>query len=179
MPLIILPREQQLERLREQQIELLLLQEELEKRERRNAINKYFGITGANSRFEYPKQMAFFKAGAEFHQRCFIAANRVGKSLSMGCELTWHLTGLYPEWWEGKRFETSNEWWCCGVDSKAVKEVLQDLLIGKVGQFGEGLIPYDCLDRDTMKEAQRIETPVNGFRVKHVSGGWSSVEFKS
>ena len=57
--------------------------------------------------------------------------------------------------------------------------VLQDLLLGRVGEFGEGLIPYDCLDRDTMKEAQRMETPINSFRVKHITGAWSTVEFKT
>lgn len=179
MPVIILSREDQVERIRQQKIEILLLQEELERRENRRQIDKYFPLTGDTSRFEYPKQMAFFAAGKEYHQRLFIAANRVGKSLSMGCELVYHLTGQYPEWWQGKRFESANEWWVCGVTARDVKVVLQDLLIGKVNEFGEGLVPYATLDFDTIKDAKRIDTPITSFRVKHTSGGWSSVEFKT
>ena len=171
MPLIILSREEQLE--------LLQLRDVLDKRESRRAIDKFFGIAGDNNRFEYPKQLQFFKSGADYHQRCFIAANRVGKTLSMGCELVWHVTGQYPSWWEGKRFESANEWWVCGVNARDVKVVLQDLLIGKINEFGEGLVPYDCLDFDTIKDAKRIDTPINSFRVKHVTGGWSSIEFKT
>lgn len=164
---------------REEQIELLMLKQALEERKAKSKIDYCFPDKGPRRRELYRKQVSFFKAGVTHKQRLFMAANRVGKSFGMGCELTWHLTGRYPNWWEGKRFTDASEWWCCGVDSKAVKEVLQDLLIGKVGQFGEGLIPYDCLDRETMKEAQRMETPINSFRVKHITGAWSTVEFKS
>ena len=99
MPLIILSREEQLE--------LLALRDVLDMRESRRAIDKFFSITGDNARWNYQKQLDFFRAGKDFHQRLFIAANRCGKSLSMGCELTYHLTGEYPAWWEGKRFESA------------------------------------------------------------------------
>lgn len=171
MPLIILSRDEQLE--------LIELAEELKFRESRRLIDSYFTIAGDNSRFNYLKHMEFFKAGKDYHQRLFIAANRVGKTLGMGCELVFHLTGQYPEWWEGKRFESSNQWWVCGVNARDVKVVLQDLLIGKVNEFGQGLVPYASLDVDTIKDAKRIDTPINSFRIKHKSGGWSSVEFKT
>ncbi len=171
MPIIILSREEQLE--------LLELQAELDHREQRRQIDKYFTDDGANARNLYPKHMEFFKAGATHHQRLFIAANRVGKTLGFGCELTYHLTGQYPPFWEGKRFESSNEWWVAGVTARDVKVVLQDLLLGKVNEFGQGLIPYAALDFDTIKDAKRLDTPINSFRVKHVTGGWSSVEFKT
>lgn len=175
MPIVIRSKEQQLQ----DRIELLELQRELEARTRRRALDGYFPISGDHCRFEYPKHMEFFKSGSNYHQRLFMAANRVGKTLGMGCELVYHLTGQYPEWWEGYRFQTSCEWWVCGVTARDVKVVLQDLLIGKVNEFGEGLVPYDTLDFDTLKDAQRIDTPINAFRVKHVSGGWSTVEFKT
>ena len=175
MVIRIRSKEQQLE----DRLELIALQEELEARQRHRLIDKYFSISGDTSRFEYPKHLHFFKAGATHHQRLFIAANRVGKTLSMGCELVYHLTGDYPEWWEGKRFVNNNEWWVCGVTARDVKVVLQDLLIGKVNEFGEGLVPHDNLDFDTIKDAKRIDTPINHFRVKHVNGSWSTVEFKT
>ena len=164
---------------REAQIELLQLADLLETKKRQRLVDTYFPINGEWSRFEYPKHMQFFKAGATHHQRLFMAANRVGKTLGMGCELVYHLTGDYPDWWEGKRFTNNNEWWVCGVTARDVKVVLQDLLIGKVNEFGEGLVPFDELDHDTIKDAKRIDTPINHFRVKHVNGGWSTVEFKT
>lgn len=164
---------------REEQLELLELKELQDEHIRKTKIDYCFPDRGPRRRELYAKQLAFFKAGATHKQRLFMAANRVGKSFGMGCELVYHLTGRYPSWWVGYKFLGANEWWVCGVSSKDVKVVLQDLLIGRVGEFGEGLIPYACLDRDTMKEAQRMETPINSFRVKHVSGGWSTVEFKT
>ena len=164
---------------REEQIELLTLQQILQKRTDERSIDKYFTKIGANALNNYNKQKQFFAAGAYYHQRLFIAANRCGKSHGMGCELVYHLTGDYPWFWEGKRFKGANEWWVAGVNARDVKVVLQDLLLGKVGEFGQGLIPRANLDLGTMKEAQRMETPVNSFRVKHISGGWSSVEFKT
>ena len=164
---------------REEQIELLMLKQVQAERKAKSKIDYCFPDKGERRRELYPKQMAFFKAGATHKQRLFMAANRVGKSFGMGCELTYHLTGKYPKFWEGKRFTDASEWWVCGVNARDVKVVLQDLLLGRVGEFGEGLIPYDCLDRETMKEAQRMETPINSFRVKHVTGAWSTVEFKT
>jgi phage terminase large subunit-like protein len=176
MPILIRSKEQQLQ----DRIELIELTAELEARTRRRQIDKYFPIAGDWSRWEYPKQMKFFKAGATHHQRLFIAANRVGKTVSMACELVYHLTSEYPDWWEGKRFTMNSEWWVCGVTARDVKVVLQDLLIGKVNEFGEGMVPYDLLDFDTIKDAQRIDTPINAFRVKHkATGTWSTVEFKT
>lgn len=164
----------------EDRAELLWLKAELDARARRRQIDKYFPDTGIHARAGYTKHVNFFKSGSTHHQRLFMAANRVGKTLGMGCELVYHLTGEYPHWWEGKRFTTNSEWWVCGVTARDVKVVLQDLLIGKVNEFGEGLVPYDLLDFDTIKDAQRIDTPINAFRVKHKpTGTWSTVEFKT
>ena len=163
----------------EDKIELIQLLEAQAKHKAERQIDNYFTKTGKNTVDNYKKQVQFFNAGSTHHQRLFIAANRCGKSHSMGCELVWHLTGEYPWFWKGKRFKGATEWWCCGVNARDVKVVLQDLLLGKVGEFGQGLIPKANLDMDTMKEAQRMETPVNSFRVKHITGGWSTVEFKT
>ena len=89
------------------------------------------------------------------------------------------LTLNYPHWWTGKRFEFPNQWWVCGVDSKTILNTLQPLLLGQVGEFGTGMIPYANLDFDTLKDAKRADTPISMFRVKHISGGYSSVSFKS
>src|SRR5688572_6399093 len=53
----------------------------------------------------YPKALRYMKAGATFQERLFLAANRIGKSETAGFEVTAHLTGRYPDWWEGRKFE--------------------------------------------------------------------------
>jgi phage terminase large subunit-like protein len=134
---------------------------------------KYF------NRSLYPKHLKFFDAGNKYKLRLLMAGNRVGKTLASGFEIACHVTGNYPDWWAGKKFEHANNWWVCGVDSKVILSTLQPLFLGPVGNFGTGLIPYDNLDFDTLKDAKKADTPISMFRIKHKSGGMSSIEFKS
>lgn len=159
--------------------ELLELETELQQRQRRNARSKYFADSGENQRSKYPKHLQFFDAGREYKLRLFMAANRVGKTLAASYELVCHLTGRYPAWWTGKRYDGCTEWWVCGVDSKLILSTLQPMLLGQVGDFGTGMIPHDAIDFDTLKDAKKADTSVGIFRVKHVSGSYSTVEFKS
>ena len=108
-----------------------------------------------------------------------MAANRVGKTMAAGCELVYHATGNYPKWWVGKRCQESQDWWVCGKDSNTVRVILQELLLGPVGEFGTGLIPKDSIDFSTLKDAKKASTPIDKIRIKHASGGYSTIEFKS
>jgi phage terminase large subunit-like protein len=131
------------------------------------------------SRDNYPKTLEFWSKGATYNNRLYRAGNRVGKTLGGGCEVAWHVTGQYPDFWEGKRFTGSNDWWVVGVSNQSTTEVLQPLLLGPVGNFGSGLIPRDCIDFETLRDAKKVNTPIGTVRVKHVSGGWSTITFKS
>jgi hypothetical protein len=53
----------------------------------------------------YPKQAAFHEAGAKHRERLLMCANRFGKTVCGAAELALHLTGDYPQWWNGKRFD--------------------------------------------------------------------------
>jgi hypothetical protein len=47
-----------------------------------------------HARHKYAKHLEFFEAGAKYRERCFMAANRVGKTLGAGgYETAAHLTG--------------------------------------------------------------------------------------
>lgn len=46
----------------------------------------------------YPKQLAFFTAGATVRERLLMAANQSGKTLASAIELACHATGRYPDW---------------------------------------------------------------------------------
>ena len=159
--------------------EFFLLMDRYDELQRNNIITTLFPSEGPLRRELYDKHMQFFRAGHDHSQRLFIAANRVGKTMGMAVELTYHLTGDYPDWWEGHRFTHANEWWVCGVDSQSTREVLQEVLLGKVGEIGTGIIPRDSLDMGSLTQAKRANTPINAVRVKHQSGNYSTVTFKS
>ena len=53
----------------------------------------------------FPYQLTFFKTGKDFTRRGMIAANRSGKTVASAFEVAYHLTGMYPDWWDGKRWD--------------------------------------------------------------------------
>lgn len=141
----------------------------------------YYPDTGPLRRELYPKHLEFFAAGAREKERCMLAANRIGKTEGVGgYELTLHLTGDYPAWWVGKRFDRATKWWAAGDTSKTVRDILQTKLLGPPGnaeRLGTGLIPADRILRTTPK--QGIPDAVESVHVAHVSGGTSVLQLKS
>lgn len=136
------------------------------------------------SRDKYPKHLEFFAAGAQYRERCFLAANRVGKTTCGSFEVTCHLTGLYPDWWEGKRFEHPVRAWACGRRNETTRDIVQASLLGPVaydnmrkGLAGTGMIPGHLLGRITWKRG--VEDLADTVKVQHVSGGWSTLGMKS
>lgn len=105
----------------------------------------YYPEAGPLARQNYPKHMAFFAAGKDHSERCMLAANRVGKTEGAGgYELTLHLTGRYPDWWEGRRFDKPVRAWAAGDTAKTARDILQAKLVGPPGDPGKqgtALIP--------------------------------------
>lgn len=161
-----------------EKLELLLLLEERDRRNRQRKIRTYFPDEGPLRRELYKKHLAFFEAGRTFRERAFIAANRVGKTESGGgYEFVLHLTGNYPAWWQGKRFDRPISAWAAGDTGKTVRDIIQAKLLGKPGEFGTGLIPADSIVRTTPK--QGVPEAVDTIYVKHVSGAISQATLKS
>ena len=155
-------------------LRLLELQRELDQH---NAIETYFPATGPFRRELYAKHLEFFESGATYRERAFIAANRVGKTLAGAFEITLHLTGNYPEWWQGRRFAAPVVAWASGDSSKTTREIIQLALFGRFHEPGTGMIPREKIVRTTTKTgiADCLET----IYVQHVSGGISEVQLKS
>lgn len=123
--------------------------------------------------------MAFFKAGATEYDRCMLAGNRVGKSWGVGgYETALHLTGHYPDWWEGKRFDHPVDVWAAGDTSETTRDIVQAILLGQQGEWGTGLIPAKDIIGEPSKR-QGVTGAVDTAIIKHVSGGRSTVGFKS
>lgn len=163
---------------RDEKLELLALLEEKERRKRGFKIRTYFPDKGPLRRELYRKHMAFFEAGATFRERGFMAGNRVGKTeTGGGYELVLHLTGDYPHWWKGRRFDRPVQAWAAGDTGKTVREIIQFKLLGRPGEFGTGLIPATAIERKTPKPG--VPDAVDSIYVRHVSGGLSQVVLKS
>lgn len=161
-----------------EQVTLAALVAEENRRNRRWKIRSYFPDTGPLRRELYKKHLAFFAAGRSVRERCFMAANRIGKTESGGgYEVVMHMTGLYPEWWTGKRFDRPVEVWIAGNTAKTVRDIIQSKLLGRYTEMGTGLVPADHLVRTTPKAG--VPEAVDTFYVKHASGGMSQGVFKS
>src|SRR5215475_13646881 len=76
----------------------------------------------------YPKQVAFHDAGAKHRERLFMCANRFGKTTGGAAELAFHLTGDYPEWWHGKRFDKPVRACAAGVTGEIFLLMIQQKL---------------------------------------------------
>lgn len=163
---------------REQKIEYIQLLEEKNRRKRENRVKTFYPDTGKLRRELYKKHLAFFCAGKKHRERAFIAANRVGKTEGVGCyEMTLHLTGDYPNWWQGRRFNRPIQAWAAGDTTKTVREILQDKLLGKISEIGTGLIPKAAIEK--IARSSGVADSVEIVYVRHISGGTSKLVFKS
>jgi phage terminase large subunit-like protein len=91
-----------------------------------------------------------------------------------------HLTGLYPDWWKGKRFDRPVRAWAAGVTGESTRDVVQEKLFGppdRRDSWGTGAIPKTCIG-DIMT-GRGIGNAIDMASIKHVSGDWSSLAFKS
>jgi phage terminase large subunit-like protein len=165
--------------------EFISLLEERERRSARRKLLSYYPDTGSLRRELYPKHLAFFRAGTEHRERLMLAANRVGKTEGMGgYETALHLTGRYPAWWEGRRFDRPVRWWAAGKTNETTRDIIQGKLFGIVSRSsstkvvsGTGLIPGDDIQSITWK--QGVNDLIDTAQITHVSGGTSTLGLKS
>ena len=140
----------------DKKLELALLLEETLRRKKERKISGYFPDDGPLKRDLYPKHLAYFAAGKTYRERLMMAANRIGKTESIGgYEMVLHMTGKYPSWWEGRKFDQPISAWAAGDTGKTTRDILQMKLLGPPGEFGTGLIPKADLVRTTAKGTRR------------------------
>lgn len=164
--------------------ERLELAEELQKRRDTNRIAQLYPEEGPLSRDKYAKFIKFFEAGAANRERAIIAANRVGKSFGVGgYETTLHLTGDYPDWWPGRRFDHPISGWAAGDTSETTRDIVQKILTGVGGErdggtLGTGLIPLKAFVGDPSRR-MGVAGAFDTISVRHSSGGISTLGLKS
>lgn len=96
----------------------------------------------------YAKQKEFHTAGQVHHERLFMAGNQLGKTWAGGYETAMHLTGRYPDWWDGATFDKPPIFWASGVTGESTRDNPQRVLIGdppKEDAWGTGTIPKECI----------------------------------
>ena len=155
---------------------LTAAQTELTTRLNRNRLTRYR---------PYSKQREFHAAGKDFDERLFMAGNQLGKTLAGGFEWSMHLTGRYPDWWQGRVFDEPVRLWAAGVTGESTRDNPQRILLGppqQTDQWGTGAIPYDALNDWTL--ARGLPDAVDSVVVKHGGGGdtqakESVISFKS
>ena len=164
----------------EQKRELVQLLEERARRKRYRLIDDLFPNEGPYRRELYPRHMEFFRAGATHRERLALMGNRCGKSVAGAYEMTCHLTGRYPHWWEGRRFDKPIRALAAGDTSQTTRDILQNKLLGGLydtPEFGTGLIPKDYLGKPTTSRG--IANAYEEVQVHHVSGGTSRLALRS
>jgi phage terminase large subunit-like protein len=112
----------------------------------------------------YPKHEAFF--ASQHRERLMIAANRIGKTQCGAFETTAHLTGQYPHWWTGRRFEEPVSWWAVGDTSKTVRDIGQLELMGPMSAIGSGFLPRHRIEHFSRKPG--VTDAIETVWVKHV-----------
>lgn len=151
--------------------ERLAIAAELERRRRTNKLRDYA---------PYAKQKDFHAAGAIYRERLLRAGNQLGKTYCGAAEVAMHLTGRYPDWWQGKRWDRPVRVWAGSKTGEVTRDGVQRLLVGEPkdrSKWGEGLIPGATLV-DTASR-QGIADALDSAVVAHVSGGNSTLGFKS
>lgn len=142
--------------------ELLL---ELEVHESTNAIDHYD---------PYKYQVLFHNDLSKF--RCLRAGNRIGKTHCGGAEIAYHATGIYPDWWEGRKYSHPVKIVAAGKNNEKTRDLIQNALFGDPtlqSSWGTGWIPKYLIG-EAMRKPGVPEAKYHVW-VKHTSGGWSKI----
>lgn len=110
--------------------------------------------------------------------------HNTGKTVGASFEASAHLTGMYRPWWEGRRFPRAIDAWVAGDTYETTRDIIQKQLLGDVAYDGNrkvvdgtGTIPLDCIGAIRW----RVSVPdlIDYVEIKHISGEWSKLAFKS
>lgn len=149
----------------------LILAREAARRKGRNRLSTYR---------PYAKQREFHDAGVAHRERLFMAGNQLGKTLAGSFELAMHLTGRYPSWWRGRRFDAPGRYWASGETRISTRDTVQKLLLGdpeRPEAWGKGAVPGEAIL--ATHRAAGMANAIDAVTVAHVAGGASTLLFKA
>lgn len=146
-------------------------------RRKYNKIDYMFPDKGDLRRELYTKHLKFISDTANFRQVCMMAANRVGKTEVGTFIAACHLTGEYPDWYDGKRFDKPVSGIVAGETGTLVRDSLQEKLLGSITDIGSGLIRKSAIL--TKRPRQGIADAFDTVHIRHRSGWESLLQFQS
>jgi phage terminase large subunit-like protein len=159
-----------------------LLMEEAEQRQY-NKLAYMYPDKGPLRRELYARHLAFFEETAKWRECGFIGGNGVGKTEGVGAFImALHLTGRYPGWWPGRIFDQPIDAWAAGDTRETTRDIIQAKLLGNVAKFGEdalgtGVMPRNLIGKPTY--VPNTNRAIDFVPIRHISGGWSVLGFKS
>jgi phage terminase large subunit-like protein len=164
---------------------LAAILQELKRRTSSGNLDGLYPDTGPLSRQNYTKHIAMLAAGKEHNERVCLGGNRTGKTSSIGgYETALHLTGLYPDWWEGWRADKGPILvWAAGTKSQKVRDVNQKFLLGNLVKgagytaAAGGYIPGPKIKRITRKSG--TADAVDQAFIQHRNGWTNTLTLKS
>lgn len=109
-----------------------------------------------------------------------MAGNQLGKTLAGAAEAAIHLTGEYPDWWVGHRFDQPITMLAGSESYELTRDGVQRLLVGPPAseeEWGTGFIPKRCIVGHTRRSG--VSNAIDSITVRHVSGGVSVCLFKA
>ncbi|NRP73981.1 hypothetical protein ILFOPFJJ_04902 [Ensifer psoraleae] len=151
--------------------EQAVLMAELDRRRRTNILAGYR---------PYARQREFHAAGATFRERLFMAGNQLGKTLAGAAEAAMHLTGRYPNWWVGRRFDKPIVMLAGSESYELTRDGVQRLLVGpplNEEDWGTGFIPKAAIQATTRRSG--ASGALDSVTVRHVTGSTSTLLFKA
>ncbi len=143
---------------------------------------KYNSMLSTALERSYPWQRQAVKFTKDHKVIGVTCGNQMGKSEITCAILAVQLTGVYPKWWTGKKYDRPVRVMAAGVDSNHNKNVIQERLFGTNNfrlkeELGSGMIPKDSIFLKSVV-SQRGDG-IDSVKIKHSSGGWSELIFRS
>ena len=129
----------------------------------------------------YPFQVKFLNSHAS--EIALRAANQIGKTMSGVAWDAMDLTGRYPDWYTGIKYDHPVNIVLGCINNDKTRDVLQKELFGDPiewqEELGTGWIPLDCIGKSQKKRG--VPDAFYHVRIKHftngVEDGWSKVTF--
>lgn len=135
----------------------------------------------------YPPQLRFHNSKAL--ERILSGANQSGKTFAGAIEAAFHITGYYPEWFEGRRLKprmnpiTGRDElaiWVVGTDNKTTRDNLQKKIVGDIqNDFKGGVVHRQLIKTETAVRNRGTPDMLDSIKVEHSSGCDCTVYFRS
>lgn len=112
-----------------------------------------------------------------------VVNHNTGKNHCAAAEVAIHATGLYPGWWDGRRFGYPVEVLCSSISHRFMRDGMQKDLLGPIEMVngkrqctGSGWIPPDRIC-DMQFKSCGVQNVVDTVTVRHENGGFSVIYF--